>query len=650
MKIISVLAMLASLTFVTAKSTFTPVKPPSQPLAVRSPYLSTWQSVGSSGGNGGYLAGQWPSFWNGRTLGWQVIQTSYEYTATQSIYTQTVGDKVKLTITFLSPITPDDWKRQSLVFSYLNVSVESIDGKLHDVQIYVDISAEWVSGDSSQYAQWDYNTTDNNVAYHQIFRQNQEAWSEISDQTEFGNWHWATSTTNGYTYRSGEDTPVWGQFVNHGALVNTKDANYRPINSQWPVFAHSHDVGSVGTTPVSRLFSISLCHDNPIQYTTSSGVVEQTAYYRNFFDSQIDAVSFFHNDFPTAYEMSTTLDAKLQDDSVNANGENYAVLTTLGLRQAFGGLQWTGTEDEPLVWIKEISSDGNMNTVDIPYPAHPAFIYTNATILKLLMEPLFQNQEAGLYPNTYAMHDIGSHYPNATGYRKGNNEAMPVEESGNMIIMALMYYALVSDSLIPANQASTDDFEGPLANQTNLEVQGIVGIQAMSIIANVTGNTADVSNYSDIASGYVTQWVELANDTTAELPHTTLDYENSSTWSLLYNAYADKTLNLGIIPQSIYDRQSEFYPSVLETFGIPVDTRHKWSKTDWQIWAAATAGNSTRQDMIDAVATWVAATSEWLPFGDLYETQSGEYVYQFANRPVQGGMLAVLVANMGLTM
>lgn len=92
---------------------------------------------------------------------------------------------------------------------------------------------------------------------------------------------------------------------------------------------------------------------------------------------------------------------------------------------------------------------------------------------------------------------------------------------------------------------------------------------------------------------------------------------------LLYNAYADKALNPGIIPQSIYNQQSKFYPSVLETFSIPVDTRHQWSKSDWQVWTAATASDSTRQDMIDAVATWAAATSEWLSFSDLYETQTG---------------------------
>ena len=44
-------------------STFEPARPPDIPLAVRSPYLSTWQNAGSDGGNGGYLAGQYPSFW-----------------------------------------------------------------------------------------------------------------------------------------------------------------------------------------------------------------------------------------------------------------------------------------------------------------------------------------------------------------------------------------------------------------------------------------------------------------------------------------------------------------------------------------------------------------------------------------------------------
>lgn len=51
--------------FVSAQgqSTFSPARPPALPLAVKSPYLNTWLNAGSDGGNGGYLAGQWPVHW-----------------------------------------------------------------------------------------------------------------------------------------------------------------------------------------------------------------------------------------------------------------------------------------------------------------------------------------------------------------------------------------------------------------------------------------------------------------------------------------------------------------------------------------------------------------------------------------------------------
>jgi Domain of unknown function (DUF5127) len=70
-----------------------------------------------------------------------VDQTSYTYTSTKSIFTMNVGDILDMTITFLSPVNPNDLKRQSLTLSYMQVSVVSLDGKLHDVQLYSDISA-----------------------------------------------------------------------------------------------------------------------------------------------------------------------------------------------------------------------------------------------------------------------------------------------------------------------------------------------------------------------------------------------------------------------------------------------------------------------------------------------------------------------------
>lgn len=70
-----------------------------------------------------------------------VTQTGFEYTSTTSKFMMTFDDLVKFNVTFLSPVTPTDFQRQSLVYSYMEVSVESMDGKAHDVQVYSDISA-----------------------------------------------------------------------------------------------------------------------------------------------------------------------------------------------------------------------------------------------------------------------------------------------------------------------------------------------------------------------------------------------------------------------------------------------------------------------------------------------------------------------------
>lgn len=195
-------------------------------------------------------------------------------------------------------------------------------------------------------------------------------------------------------------------------------------------------------------------------------------------------LEFFHYDYSTANKLSSALDERIARDSVAAAGQDYLTITSLSARQAFAATQLCGTLQNPYLFMKEISSNGNMNTVDVIFPAHPVFLYTNPELLELLMKPHFEIQESGQYPNAYAMHDIGTHYPNATGHLEGNDEPMPLEECGNMIIMALAYALkssntdylnehyplleqwtsyLVDEAIYPANQISTDDFAGPLA-------------------------------------------------------------------------------------------------------------------------------------------------------------------------------------------
>jgi len=137
---------------------------------------------------------------------------------------------------------------------------------------------------------------------------------------------------------------------------------------------------------------------------------------------------------------------------------------------------------------------------------------------------------------------------------------------------------LVDEALIPANQLSTDDFQGQLANQTNLALKGIIAIEAMAVIAELTGNSADASNYHNIATSYISKWQGLAVVSSASPPHTSLAYNDDSSHGLLYNLYADKLLGLNLVPQSIYDMQSKFYATVSQTYGVPLDTRDMCTK------------------------------------------------------------------------
>ncbi|GAA5935487.1 hypothetical protein JCM1841_003908 [Sporobolomyces salmonicolor] len=166
-------------------SSFSPLLPPAITLAIKPVHLNAWLSTGGDRGSKGYLAGSWAWHWpihypgsdkdyrlswagiisvNGTAyefLGAPVLdpsasdvgnthvarQITFEYTATRSIFFRAGG--VSFNATFLSPVTPDDEVCLSLPFSHLSVDIDPDVLKKLDVTVYMDISGEWASGDSS---------------------------------------------------------------------------------------------------------------------------------------------------------------------------------------------------------------------------------------------------------------------------------------------------------------------------------------------------------------------------------------------------------------------------------------------------------------------------------------------------------------------
>ncbi|KAJ7684039.1 hypothetical protein B0H17DRAFT_1073347 [Mycena rosella] len=447
--------------------TATPFNPSAIPLAVRTPYLSAWLPQGA----GAALNDVWPAFWTGSTLGWagfvkvdgtaytflgapavsgatfsKAVQKSSRFTSTQSIFVLSAGP-VDLTVTFLSPVEPNDLVKQSIPFSYMSISAASTNGASHSIQIYSDISAEWVSGDDSLTVNWN-STTTGTVLTHQVQLSSPTVFSEISDHTQYGSAFYSTSNTVGATYQTGADVNVRAQFINNGKLANTLDTGFRAVSNNWPVFGLAHDLGTItaATTPV--VFSVGHIRDPAISYIVAGGGTQsRSLYFLSQFTTSAAVISSFLSDFSAALTRANTFDAQVQTDAGKISAD-YAAVVAISIRQAFAATELTLSKTstgafnttDVILFMKEISSDGNVNTVDVIFPAWPIFLYTNPTLGKYLLEGLFRYQASGQYPNKWSVHDLGwCKLPQALGHNDGLDEAMPVEESGNMLIMALSY-------------------------------------------------------------------------------------------------------------------------------------------------------------------------------------------------------------------
>ena len=169
-----------------------------------------------------------------------------------------------------------------------------------------------------------------------------------------------------------------------------------------------------------------------LQFEGANGNETIPSLWTDYFATDLDADVFFYNDYSTVSGLATDFDNQVNSDSTAAGGTNYTAITSLAARQAFGALQLTGNTSNIYLFLKEISSDGNIQTVDVIFPFHLIAIYTNPTLLRFMLEPLFINQEAGYWPFAFSIHDLGSYYPNATGHNDGNAEQQPLEECGNM--------------------------------------------------------------------------------------------------------------------------------------------------------------------------------------------------------------------------
>ncbi|EPS39524.1 hypothetical protein H072_6630 [Dactylellina haptotyla CBS 200.50] len=700
------------------------------PLIVRNPYLSLWLQNSRSD-----PWSRWPMFWTGQEIGLGVMlrieNTVYpllgrphdslggagkkdgysvefpkylglDYDASKtwlqySIETggDDVGDSsaggVDVTLTFTSPITVNNTMRQSIPAGYIEVGVV---GNV-DCEVYIDVNGLWVTGDRGSHISWDM-AEHGSLRSWRVTRSRELHFSEISDRAEWGSLYFtAPKDTH---YESSDSGPMRNRFARAKPLRNTTDTRFRNVMDAEPVFAFSKPfhLSSNSTSPShgSVLFTISHIQDEVAQFASARGTTSMRPLWKGYFEDHNDVIHYHFHDYISAVDEADKFNDQLVQHALRAMDGSaasaYVDILLLSTRQVLGGTSFSGTPTKPLLFLKEISSDGNFQTIDVIFPAFPFFLYVNPAWLRYLLEPLLEHQSAGLYPNDYSMHDLGSSFPNATGHPDGRDEYMPVEECGNMLIMGASVVGSLIDEYGGGEkgrkmakewlEVSTDDFAGRLANQTNLALKGILGIKAMSEIAGVVGNAKDEKYFSDVADEYIKTWHDLS--LTRDKTHTKLAYHWQGSWGTLYNLYADSLLcyrkglssslsqfstlkskakksrkgrlqrpmddedagSPGFVPEDIYTKQSRWYREVQQKYGLPLDSRHLYTKSDWEFFAAAVAERKTRENIVLDVGRWVNETNTDRPFTDLYDTE-GEGGFPgiwFMARPVVGGHFAVL--------
>lgn len=659
----------------------TPIRPPATPLIVRSPYLSTWQRSTVS-------PGTWQTFWNGDTTamagivridgtsfvfagdpsgagaGAALEQTQLTLTATRSVFTlQSRG--VQITLEYLSPIEPGDLQRQSIPMAWVLVTARSIDGASHDVSLYLDISGEWLSGDPSQQFTW----APVSVPYSggalrawTMQLEQPQILTEIDNRAQWGTIVLATPQISGLSYQSGPSRTVRTQFVDQGVLLDTDDTSYTSIGGDgYPSFGFALDLGQVGSQPQTRQFSLGEVRTPLVSYLGKPLQPLWTEYFAQW----QQMLAFFHADIAGARQRANALDAKVSADATKAGGAKYAALCVLSLRQAYGATELVvGPDNTPWAFLKEISSNGDTSTVDVIFPASPVWIYLDPQYLSLLLRPIFGYPASGQWTARFAPHDLGP-YPTASGYPHNGGENMPVEESGNMLIMAAAYTraapgttALVylqanyrslkrwADYLVatlpdPGLQNQTDDFAGKIAHSVNLALKGIVAVAAMGQIAEACGEPADAKHFRAQAKQFIAYW--LRHSGARGHSHLGLTYRRQRAWGNTYNAFPDALLGTGLVPDSVAAEQAAFYQTKTNRFGLPLQTPHTYGKTDWQMWLAAWLyRHPIGPELIEREYRYANTTQSRVPFCDLYSTVSGEQVDGFQARPVQGGIFALL--------
>ncbi len=640
------------------------LRPPAVPLVTVDPYFSIWSFADQ-------LTYDTTRHWSGAPMTMESLvridgktyrimgdepqnveparQVSLHVFPTQTIYEFEAGG-VRITLSFLTPDLPHDLDVLSRPVTYLTWTVQSLDGRQHRVRLYYDNTGELVTNSPSETVT-QFLGTDSNLDFARIGNYTQRILESAGDRVRI-NW--------GYLYAAAPRSSSTFDFITQAEAIRSfaRGRLPEPLPSGVPeptapgiAMGFVFQLGTVEATPVSRHLILAYDEIYPIEYFHQ----RMRPWWQHAGMTVDDLLETAEREYPRLAARSEAFDEKLIKDLTAVGGPEYAQVAALAYRQTFAANKLViGPDGKPLMFLKEISSCGCAQTADVIYPESPQLLLLNPKLLEYSLTPLLDYARSGKWPYPYAPHDLGV-YPLDNARVPSKMESMPVEETGNMLLMiggiakaegnasfAAAYWPLLSqwanylkaNGLDPGDQLCTDDFTGLLAHNANLSLKAIEGLGSYAMLARMLGKIQVSESFQATAKNYARRWMAMA----ADGDHTRLAFDRPGTWSQKYNLVWDRVLGLDVFPPGVARQEVGYYQRHATAFGFPLDSRSAFTKLDWESWSAAMASSDAAfQALFSGVYNFANRTPTRVPLSDWYWTVDGTQA-GFQARPVVGGV------------
>ena len=572
---------------------------------------------------------------------------SASYTSTHTYFNLAAG-KVSFSLDFFNPITPNDLVDHSLPFSFLTVN--STSASAAQIEIFTAIDGTWLAGDaykagSTARSGPTYDLThsaSSGLTYLSFTNHSSTPFAQSKQQATWGSISLAASgSSTQVSAANGVPAQLLQSFIKTGSAGHSVSTTLQ----QGHLIGLSYNMGKVQSEGAT--FAIGNFRSQSILFRAAE-TTALSAYFMTVYPTLDSALEYFASQYQKFQTASLALDSRIRLAAAVVS-TNLADMVEASVRQSYGTTEVVYDEhnpQQPMAFLKEISSNGDANSLDVIRPTMPIYLFLSPQWIKYHMQPYINYIQSGKWQNDFIPHDNGV-YPHATG---PGPENMPLQNTATWMHMLWAYNKATNGTdmawiqaqksfLEPmvahmqdiANattmQLGTVDWAGAHRNQTGLAIQGAQGLQ-------IYGKLFGEPSYIEAGATLAKQLYEDGLGMDDERTHFTYMYGNDESWNVHgASIFVDKSLGLKTMPDSAWQLEEEWYGKKTTKLGLPYiggfATKGDQCNphggnlviTEWTMWAIAGVSNTTlRNELIDGSYAFFTNKLNNVPFPTRYCT------------------------------